>query len=207
MKQKDFLNIIPDQYTGTVIEADASVALADSNAAIDFFEIAKQRLMGVNKWHDLAGMISAKFQAVNKDGTEVDRAVQKGDYLRIDIPGPGSKAGDGYDWVVIEELKELNKGEIQCAGFRVRPASNPSSKEDSIAHFYNNSSTSNFIITREANKITADIVDRNIKPNDDNASLIDKIRDTAVGMSAIASFSKIQWQSLATGLLDLKERS
>lgn len=205
MKQKDFLKIIPGQYTGSIIEAGASVELEDSNAAMHFFEKAKKRLLCVNNWHDLAGLISAKFQVVDKDGYEVDRAVQKGDYLRINIPGPGSKAGDGYDWVMVEELKELNEGDLQCVGFRVRPASNPSGDQQSIAHFYNDTSTSNFIITRDANKVTTDIIDRNIKPNDDNASLVDKIRDTAVGMSAIASFSKLQWQGLADGLVDLKK--
>jgi hypothetical protein len=31
--------------------------------------------------------------------------------------------------------------------------------------------------------------------------LTDKIRDTTIGISAIAGFSKIQWQNLANGLV------
>lgn len=90
-------------------------------------------------------------------------------------------------------------------GFRVRPVANPLGDKKSIAHFYDDSATSNFIITREGKKITASIIDKNLVPNDDTQSLTDKIRDTAVGMSAIAGFSKIQWQNLANGLVERKK--
>jgi hypothetical protein len=203
MQQKDFLEIIPAQFTGTEIEAASSVELENVAAATRFFEIAKKRLIDVNHWHELAGIVTAKFQAVDKDGHEVSRPVKKGDYMRIDIPGPGSSAGDGYDWVMVEELKETGDADMQSIGFRVRPVSNPRNDSKSIAHFYDDAATSNFIVTREANKIRANIVDRNLKPNDETATVMDKIRDTAVGLSAIASFSKIQWKSLADGLVKL----
>ncbi|MBA2249672.1 MAG: hypothetical protein H0W12_05725 [Chitinophagaceae bacterium] len=163
--------------------------------------LARERLLNVNNWHHVAGIISAAFQVTDKDGKAADRNIEKGDYVRIDIPGPGSKAGDGYDWVMTEELKEINDNEIQSIGFRVRPAANPLSDEKSIAHFYDDTATSNFIITRSGNKVTASIIDHNVQPNDETVSLTDKIRDTAVGMSAIGAFSKIQWQKLANGLV------
>ncbi len=202
MKQKDYTGIVPPQYTGKEIEAEASVELNDVNTAKTFYNVVKERLLNVNNWHDLAGLISAKFQIVDAHGKELNRNAQKGDYLKIDIPGPGSKEGDGYDWVQIEELKEVEIGENQGIGFRVRPAQNPLGSKNEAAHFYSAESTSSFIIQREMAKITAWIVDRNIKPNDDAKSLIDKIRDTSVGISAIGMFSKIQWQNLAKGLVE-----
>jgi hypothetical protein len=205
MNQKNFLDIIPDQYTGKEIEAEASVELKDGNDAVIFYDAAKDRLLNVNRWHHVAGTISASFHAVDENGKEADRNVQKGDYIRVNIPGPGSKEGDGYDWVIIEELKEVSNGDIQSIGFRVRPAANPFGDQKKIAHFYDDSSTSNFIVTREGTKVTASIIDRNTTPNDKVESITDKIRNTAVGMSAIASFSKIQWQSLANGLVERKK--
>lgn len=205
MKQYDFLDIIPDQHRGNEIEAEAYVELADNNAAANFFETAKERLLNANKWHQVAGIISASFQAVDKNGTEVNRIIEKGDYLRIDIPGPGSKEGDGYDWVMIEELKEISEGNIQSIGFRVRPTPNPLSDKKDIAHFYDDKSTSNFTVSREGKKVTASIVDHNIQPNDGTSSITDKIRDTAVGMSAIVAFSKIQWKNLANGLMQIEK--
>ncbi len=115
-----------------------------------------------------------------------------------------AKEGDGYDWAWVEELKVLDNGDIQSTGLRVRPSQNPFGNKNETAHFYSDKATSNFIITREGTKVSSWITDRNIKPNDEAESLTDKIRDTAVGMSAIASFSKIQWQGLAEGLIEKK---
>ena len=204
MKQKDFTGIVPAQHTGKEIEADASIDLKNNNEASIFYDTVKDRLLNVNNWHQLAGIISARFQLVDINGKEVARNAKKGDYIKVDIPGPGSKEGDGYDWVCIEELREINDGVIQSIGFRVRPAKNPLGDKNETAHFYSDEATSNFIVAREATKISAMIIDRNIKPNDEAESITDKIRHTAVGMSAISSFSKIQWQNLAEGLVAQK---
>ena len=207
MKQKDYLQLVPFQFTGSEIEADASVELENGNDPAAFFSIAKDRLLNVKNWHEIAGIISANFQIVEKNGNEPIRNIEKGDYMRIDIPGPGNKEGDGYDWVEVEELKEYADGVVESIGFRVRPVSNPLSEKEVVAHFYDEAATSSFIVTREGKKITATIIDRNIKPNEETASITDKIRNTAVGMSAIASFSKIQWQKLANGIIEeVKEK-
>jgi len=201
MKHKDHTNIIPPQHTGKDIEAEASVEFENDADAINFYYIAKKRLLLVNQWHHVAGLISSKFQLTDENGEEIDMEAHQGNYIRVDIPGPGSKEGDGYDWGIIEELNEIAFEDIQSIGFRVRPATNPNKNSEHIAHFYDESATSNFIITREGNVVTASIIDRNIKPNDDGGSVVDKIRHTVAGMAAIASFSKVQWQNLADGLV------
>jgi len=204
MKPQDYLQLIPAQFTGTEIEAEASVEIEAGDPAV-FFALVKDRLLNVKQWHETAGIVSADFQIVEKNGVEPNRQIRKGDFMRVDIPGPGSKEGEGYDWVEAEELKEYEQGDVQSIGFRVRPISNPLSEKDVVAHFYDAASTSSFIITREGKKITASIIDSNIKPNDEAASITDKIRNTAVGMSAIASFSKMQWQQLANGLVKVDQ--
>ena len=204
MHTKDYLQIIPAQYQGAEIEAEASVELEKAEAA-HRFELAKQRLLHVKQWHATAGIVSADFQIVDAAGKEHDRAIQKGDFMRVDIPGPGSKEGEGYDWVQVEDLKEYNEGEVQSLGFTVRPVPNPLTDKDVVAHFYDSGSTSTFIVTREGTTLSASIIDCNIKPNEEAASLTDKIRNTAVGISAIATFSKVQWQQLANGLIKVGE--
>ena len=129
MKHKDFTGIVPTQTTGEEIEAGASVKLKDNNEAKVFYEKVKVRLLNVNAWHKVAGIVSATFKVLNQSGKEVNRNVQKGDYFKINIPGPGSKEGDGYDWVQVEELKETAKEEMQSIAFRVRPCSNPFSEK------------------------------------------------------------------------------
>lgn len=71
---------------------------------------------------------------------------------KIDIPGPGSSEGDGYDCVCVEDVKEVSEGDMQSTGFHVRPSQNPFGEKNETAHFYSNEATSNFIVTREGNK-------------------------------------------------------
>ena len=201
MKKKDFTGIVPAQYTGKEIKAASSTQLSDDNHAKIFYTEASHRLLRVNEWHHIAGAITAHFQLIDANGQEVKREAQKSDYIRIDIPGPGSKKGDGYDWVYIEELIELAEDNVQSIGFRVRPSQNPFSNENETAHFYSGESTSTFIITREGEKVSAIIFDRNIKPNEDTSSVKDKIRHAGVGGIAMGIFSKLQWKNLARGLI------
>lgn len=201
MKQKDFTGIVPDQYTGEEIETRSSIDLKNENEAKAFYEIAKGRLLSVNNWHFIAGIVSGHFQLTDAHGEKLNRNVEIGDYFRIDIPGPGSSEGDGYDWVYVEDLKEINEENVQSIGFRVRPSQNPLGDKNEIAHFYTDDATSNFIVTREGNTVTAIIIDRNLKPNDESESIADRVRHVAVGIGAIGLFSKIQWKSLADGLV------
>jgi len=203
MKRKDLLGIIPGQFKGQELEVDASKVTGNQTAAQTLYELAKKKLFSVNDWHEIVAGLTARFQIVDQDGNEVSRIVNKGDYLRINIPGPGNKEGDGYDWVVVEDLKEINKEDFQSAGFRVRPTENPFGKKNETAHFYSNETTSSFIIIRENVTVVSWIVDRNMKPNTESESVVDKVRDVMVGVSGIAGFSKVQWQGLADGLLEI----
>ena len=201
MKQKDIIKIIPEQFKGQELEVEAIQALNDETAAQTLYDMARRKLLDVNNWKKIAGAITAQFQIIDEKGKEVAREVKKGDYLRINIPGPGSKEGDGYDWVLVEELKEINNGSLQSVGFRVRPNENPFSEKNETAHFYSKEATSSFIVTRENANVFSWIVDRNLLPNTESESLVDKVRDVVVGVSAIAGFSKVQWQGLADGLI------
>ena len=96
--------IVPSQQTGTAIEATSDVTLNNYDEAVSFFNIVKQRLQRVDHWHEVASGISATFKVVDSNGANLERAPLKGDYFKIDIPGPGSKTGAGFDWVVVEKV-------------------------------------------------------------------------------------------------------
>lgn len=204
MKHKDFIGIVPIQYTGEEIDAEYFVILQNEKEAIFFYEVVKERLLNVNNWHKIAGNFTAKFLLTDTNGENLNRNVQQGDYLKIDIPGPGSSEGDGFDWVFVEDVKEVDKGDMQAVGFRVRPSRNPLGKKNETAHFYSHEATSNFMVTREGAILRTQIIDRNIKHNANVESLTDKIRDIATGIIAIGIFSKMQWQSLVEGLVNIR---
>lgn len=199
--QKDDSKIIPEHNSGEQTNTDSSLNFTNENEAINFYEIVKQRLLHVNNWQQLAGMATANFILTDKEGNDVEREAREGDYLKINIPGPGSKTGNGYDWVKIEAIEKNAAPHQQTTGMRVRPAANPLTSQQDVAHFFSDESTSSFIVKREKNKVTAAIYGRNEKPNTDVEKLIDKARNTVIATAAFGGLSKIQWKSLAEGLL------
>jgi hypothetical protein len=194
---------VPQQQKGGETNIEAVETCNSIQDAVAFFEAAKQRLLDVNNWHRICGPLSANFQLTDANGTEVNRLVQVHDHFKIDIPGPGSKAGKGYDWVQVEEIKETGdaKSDNQSILIQVRPTDNPTSKDDSVAHFFSDDATSNFIVVRDGNKVQAAVRGRNEVPNTKADALVDKARNAVVGTGAIAGFSSPQWSRLAHAVL------
>jgi hypothetical protein len=201
MEEKNYTGLIPDQKEGRAITAEASSEFENALQARVFYKEARKRLLFIHNWHKIAGKLSADFQLTNDEGNEVDRLAQKGDHFRIDITGPGSKAGDGFDWAKVEDIKEVNKEDVDSIAILVRPASNPQNSNPNVAHFFAEKSTSTFVITREGNKVTASIYDRNIEANEETKEPLDKVRNAAVGLGAKHGFSKLQWQALVDALV------
>jgi len=196
---------VPPQSEGKEIVVSASITLRNQEEAQKFFEQAKDRLRNVNGWSTLSGNLSADFQLHDSTGNSVNRYVEEGDLFRIDIPGPGSQAGGGYDWVQIEAAEMDSIPTRDHYSFRVRPTTNPHKGESGIAHFYSAGSTSTFTVERNENVVRVAIYDRNIKPNKETGLSIDKLRDTVVGVIGMYGFSKLQWTKLANGILTREE--
>ncbi|MGZ3852522.1 MAG: hypothetical protein ACXVLT_14295 [Flavisolibacter sp.] len=202
MEDKNYTGLIPQNTDGKEITAEHSVTFSDATAAKSLYEQAKQRLLFVHDWGKITGKLSADFQLTDNRGREVERLAKKGDHFRIDILGPGSKAGEGYDWARVEDIKEVHEEGIDSIAILVRPASNPKTSNPNTAHFFSEKSTSTFVVAREGNKVTASIYDRNIEANEETKEPLDKIRNAVVGLSAKHGFSKLQWQALVEAFLN-----
>jgi hypothetical protein len=199
MIEKD--KIIPAQETGNAIEATADVSLRSEQEARDVFRIAKKRLQTVNAWHKIAKNISAEFHLVTDCGDSLTREPREGDFFKIDIPGPGTNAGQGFDWVQLEEVVSTNNNDEESYGFRVRPSQNPVDKNGDVAHFYSPESTSTFMVTRDKNIVSARVYDRNTKTNENVNQAGDIVRDAVVSAAGLLGFSKLQWNGLVKGLI------
>jgi len=197
MNEKNYTGLIPDQREGNEITAESHAEFENTDQAIQFYNTARERLLYVHNWGNLAGSLSPDFQLTDENGKEADRLAQKGDHFRIDIIGPGSKAGGGYDWARVEDIREMHAPNVDSIAILVRPTANPSNSNPHVAHFLSEKSTSTFIITREGNSVTASIYDRNIEANEETEEPLDKIRNAAVGLVAKHGLSKLQWQALA----------
>lgn len=76
MSFNDYTWILSEQYTGQEIVAEAYEILPNTKEAISQYEVAKNRLLTCNSWHQVAGTFSASFQIVDAAGREVNRKVQ-----------------------------------------------------------------------------------------------------------------------------------
>ncbi len=194
---------VPYQVKGAYHDTESKKEFSSPEETVRHFEILKDRFFSVNRWKDFCGGWSADFKLYDSSGSYVDRMPKVGDYMRIDIPGPGDLRAKGYDWVEIVKIDnqhyehELERYLIIC-----RPSRIPNSKSDHIAHFFARKSSSNFVIYRGENWIKAGVYGRNEIPNFSKTGFFGKIRNFFIFLGGSLKLTKIQWKSMTEGLID-----
>ena len=204
MKNKEVKeNIIPSQKVGSETGAKHEVVCDDVQQAQATFNKGKECLQAIDKWSEYCTVSAMKSALTDKNGSVVTRKPEVGDYIRIDIAGPGPRSGDGYDWVRIEEIMQSGNAdqEEELFGMRVRPASSPVNSDRDTSHFYTTEATSTFIVERKGLVVSASETGKNEVPNTETEKITDKVRNAVVATSGIAGFSEVQWKMLMKGLL------
>lgn len=191
---------VPVQKKGGFHDSESTRPCIDSNVQSEF-DLLKQRFFSIDQWKSFAGGASADFRHFDASGKPADRMPKKGDFVRIEIPGPGNREGRGYDWVEIVNLSHRDTVTAESYLMVCRPCKEPNKLKGNIAHFYSTASTSNFMISREGNMLKVGVYGRNESPNF-QAPFSDKIRNFFVGVGGMFGFSKIHWKTLAEGLLN-----
>jgi len=194
--------IIPSQITGNKSDHKFAVIADSQIEAVKIFKESILRLLDVNEWDKLCGVGSATFTLTDEKGCEINELIQQGRFIKIDIPGPGPEAGDGFDWVYIEktEGRKITDSK-ECFAVSVRPTANPLTSNITIAHFFNQEATSTFMVCIDGNIITASIHGRNEVPNTETTTTRDNIRNKVVATSAMAILSAVQWNNLVRGIV------
>ncbi|WP_294291888.1 hypothetical protein [uncultured Chryseobacterium sp.] len=189
---------VPIQKKGGFHDSENTRTCTDMDADLKF-DILKQRFFSINQWKSYAGGASADFRHFDSFGKPANRMPEKGDFIRIEIPGPANQK-EGYDWVEIIYLSQRETGTSESYMMMCRPSKEPQKRNENIAHFYSAAATSNFMISKEGNTLKVGVYGRNERPNF-NTGFSDKIRNFFIGIGGIFGFSKIHWKSLAEGLL------
>lgn len=192
---------IPPQEIGVQMDVVEKRSFEEELAAINFFELVKYRLLDINRWSSLAGNQLSKFQLTNAFGNPIEGLANTGDYFKIDIPGPGSAIGEGYDWVFIESITGEKEAGMEMLTLKVRPAANPLSTSTDTAHFLTEQATSTFQVKRIGKHIYAEEHGRNEQANTFTSNTADNIRNMFVGWAATLGLSFPQWKALVKGLL------
>ncbi len=198
---KDEMEFVPVNTEGKPLDLESKIEEKSLDEASDTYKRACKRLQNPRIWHEIAGNFSAKFELINENNVDPHRLVQLNDHLRIDIPGPGLQAGDGFDWVKVTKIAgDIVPGEDESFGIELRASSNPTGDSQQTAHFFTGEATSSFIISRKGTTITVRYAGRNEMPNTEDIKVADKIRNTLVASGAMVGISNIQWKALIDGL-------
>ena len=194
---------VPVQKKGAFHDTESKRSFESEELVANHFEILKDRFFSINRWKEYGGDLSADFRLFDCDGSYVERMPTKGDYIRIDIPGPGDIKARCYDWVEVMKIDDRCYGdELERYLLVCRPSAVPQSNKEHIAHFYARESSSSFIISRGIDYIKAGIYGRNEVPNISRSGFFGRIRNLLVSIGGFFQITKIQWKTLADGFLD-----
>ncbi len=194
-------NHIPPQREGAESIAVSNLELENDNEAKIHFELVKKRFNDINSWELVAGKEKAEFSLRDQNGELILRKPEVGDFVSIKVPFLPNCDEGGLDWVRVEVCETELKENFESVYIRLRPTSNPTTADDKITHFLDSSSTSNFLITRDKNIISAEVYARNEVPNSKDRTIIEKVRNKAVALGGMLIGSKLQWEGLTSGLI------
>ncbi len=199
---------IPPPIEGRQIDASENLTLSSHEEAQRVYEEVKLRLLQVNRWYEYAKIPMASFTHLDENGEPTDARVKVGDYIQINIPGPGLRSTDGYDYVRVDHFDETEQDNIEVTTLTLRPAGDPfnSDNTDETKHFFKNLATSSLQIIRVDNNIQANYFGRNEVVNDEVSGISDKLRNLLVGAGAKMGASYPQWKSLLKGLVEQPQR-
>jgi len=195
--------LIPTQQIGQQTDAEEEKIFSSKEEAKAAYHTAVRKLLSVNEWHNISMIEASCFSIHDKNGSSVNRPVAEGDFIRIDIPGPGTSEGKGFDWVHIEKLDEYSdiESDVEFTLFVARPSQVPGTFGGKVAHFFTDRSTSTFMIFRRANVLSVEVHGRNEVPNTHGQNLLDKTRNLLVNGGSAVGMSFAQWHLLVSGIL------
>ena len=167
------------------------------------YDQLKMRLLAVNEWHKLSEKVKSNFTLYDASQHIKTQTLKIGQFIKIDIPGPGSPSGHGYDWVKVVDIQTDDKHpDFSYYAFTVKPCAAPDATDAVIAHFYNGQATSTFIVKRIGTCIYAEVCGRNEIDNTTEVPVLDVVRNKAVAVGSKLGFGKLNWLGLTVALLE-----
>ncbi len=197
--------MIPEHRQGKRVDCSSASEFENIQDAQQFFAVAKERLLNINKWNEVAVLPSSVFQITDSSGKHVEKSAQQGDLVKIDIIGPGLPSSEGFDWVQVEQILEEETSEGKQIALTLRPTIDPTNPDQDIAHFFKNVATSTFVLQQNNTQVLAKYAGRNEIINDENNGILDNIRNILIGLAAKLGGSVPQWKALVAGIVKVNQ--
>ncbi|MFZ1586334.1 MAG: hypothetical protein WAT40_16340, partial [Saprospiraceae bacterium] len=128
--------LIPKQEKGSHVDILENKTFGLDSEAILFYKNMKVRLLDINNWHKVCKSTLSKFYLVDSYNQLIESDPIIGLYIKIDIPGPATKMGAGFDWVIIRNVSYIEEINYQAIYIVVQPAPNPINNGQETSHFY-----------------------------------------------------------------------
>lgn len=196
---------IPHQEKGAYHDTEKIKNLGNSEMCDIKYKALKDNFLSVNHWKDFGGRGSAEFKLYDSNGTFKTTQPIEGDFMRIDIPGPGDIKAKGYDWVKIIMITDEFSldDELECLTMITQPSEKPRDTSGHIAHFYSEKSTASFRIAKGKDFVRVGIYGRNELCNVSNSGFFGRIRNFLIASGGFVQLTKLQWAGLAEGLINI----
>jgi hypothetical protein len=189
---------VPPQLQGAKSDIRYSIRTSGEEDGLQLYEKARQNLLDINRWQQLAGRFSAAFYLTDPVGKHVQRLPLQGDYIKIHLP---ANADDKFDWVRIEAIEEQKlHAHFNWIVIRVRP-SDPPKQQEETEHFFSKEATSSFCVERVGRKVEASVHGRNELPNVEVPGFMNKLRNIVIALGAMTGLNYPQWKALVRGIV------
>ncbi|WP_116126568.1 hypothetical protein [Lewinella sp. IMCC34183] len=196
---------MPHPYLSPRREGDhhdtVSMRCLDQGGAAAYHR-AVDRFYAVGSWHELNSALRTHFQLCDGGGKPVERRPRVGDTIRIDLAGPGSRSGGGYDWVAVT-LLDSGEEPLPFVAMSIVPCADPRSATTDVAHFYAAGAVNTFVLRRLGDCLLAEVHGRNEVPNVGTGPLVDRLRNEAIALAGRVGFSQVQWKDWTDGLVSV----
>jgi len=190
----DIQDLIPINKKGSQNDVSAFLNCDTEMEAFDHFKKLSYNLLKINDWSVNARKNPAEFFIYNKDKSQ---SARENDLVKIKIPAPTNKQGNGFDWVIVRKIQLIEDTHYNAIMLQMKPHSCPENLNGRTAHFYKDDATTTFILSKNENIIQLSIHGRNEIPNTKNVGFIDACRNFFVANGGIFGGSKLQWKDFA----------
>ncbi|MCY0976909.1 hypothetical protein PGH12_07050 [Chryseobacterium wangxinyae] len=194
-------HLLPKHDSGSSSDAAATKPCLSQGIAEDLYRKLADQLLNISHWNINAGKLPTKFDLVDSNGKGGHFHAAENLFVKIKMPAPKNKTGNGYDWVVIEKVENYHEENIEYIHLQMRPCPCLDNKGGGIAHFYEQNATNSFILIRSGSDIQLSVHGRNESPNTSNVRLWDMLRNIFVAGGGIFGGSKLQWEDFVNSMI------
>lgn len=213
MKNDDFNSIpselkklIPVQKIGKCSDTFSSLEIKELNNPDIAYKSIKNRLLDVNNWAHYATLTNADFILLDEKGNKIDRLVAESDFMKVRFSRLQKIISARHDYVRVNSIITIPITFGDALVMQLVPAHNPAKSGSEIDHFFTSEASNTFVLYRDAAKIHLSVHGRNEVPNFKVSKTTKKIRNMLFTVLGILAVSKVQWKSLAHGLLNYNEK-